>query len=183
MNKNRWFWIVAFVSLVIDQITKYWVVDNNYLLINSWRLWPGVFHLTFVMNRGAAFGIFPDGTWLRWLSLGVSLFLIVMVWSKPYLPLWEQLGYGFILGGAMGNGIDRFVLSFVIDFLHFPIVKFPMFNWEQKKIFWNEFPVFNFADVFINVGIICLLIAYFGNPEQNGSQEKMPQDREQQAEK
>lgn len=183
MNKNRWFWIAAFVSIVFDQITKYWAVDNYDLIKNSLPVWPGVFHLTFVMNRGAAFGIFSDESWLRWLSLGVSLFLIVMVWSKPYLPLWEQLGYGLILGGAVGNGIDRFGLNFVIDFLHFPIVKFPVFNWEQKRFFLTEFPVFNFADVFINVGIICLLIAYFGKPEQNGSHEKRQQDREQNTEK
>ncbi|MEO0967263.1 MAG: signal peptidase II, partial [Cyanobacteria bacterium J06639_18] len=64
----------------------------------------------------------------------------------PTLNRWEQLGYGFILGGAAGNGIDRFMLGYVIDFLHFKLI---------------NFPVFNIADVSINIGLACLLISYF----------------------
>jgi len=57
----------------------------------------------------------------------------------------EQMGYGLILG-ALGNGIDRFVAASVVDFLDFQLI---------------HFPVFNLADVFINIGIVCLLIASF----------------------
>jgi signal peptidase II len=60
------------------------------------------------------------------------------------LSFWDQLGYGLILGGAMGNGIDRFALGYVVDFLDFRLI---------------NFAVFNLADSFISIGIVCLLIA------------------------
>ena len=62
------------------------------------------------------------------------------------MPKIEQSGYGFILAGAVGNGIDRFFLGHVIDFLDFRLI---------------NFPIFNLADVFINIGIFCLLLANF----------------------
>lgn len=152
--KNRFFWVAAILSLVFDQLTKYLVVQN-FQLKETLPLWPGVFHFTYVTNTGAAFSLFQGGAWLRWLSLLVSLGLIALAWFGPALNTFEQLGYGFILGGALGNGIDRFfnscivdgkLLTCVVDFLDFRLIKFP---------------VFNLADVFINVGIICLLIASF----------------------
>jgi signal peptidase II len=143
--KNRFFWVAAIVSLILDQLSKYLVVQN-FRLGQSLPLLPGVFHFTYVTNTGAAFSLFQGGAWLRWLSLFVSLGLIALAWFGPKLNRFEQLGYGFILGGALGNGIDRFVSGAVVDFLDFRLIKFP---------------VFNLADTFINVGIICLLIASF----------------------
>ena len=143
--KNRFFWVAAIVSLILDQLTKYLVVQN-FRLGQSLPLLPGVFHFTYVTNTGAAFSLFQGGAWLRWLSLFVSLGLIAFAWFGPRLNRVEQLGYGFILGGALGNGIDRFVSGSVVDFLDFRLIKFP---------------IFNLADTFINVGIICLLIASF----------------------
>jgi signal peptidase II len=122
-------------------------VVQTFDLRESLPLLPGIFHLTYVTNTGAAFSLFSGKVeWLRWLSLGVSLALIALAWFGPLLNRWEQLGYGLILGGAMGNGIDRFALGYVVDFLDFRLI---------------NFPVFNFADVFINIGIACLLIATF----------------------
>lgn len=144
--KNRFFWVAALISLILDQLTKYWVVQN-FDLRDTLPLLPGIFHLTYVTNTGAAFSLFHQGVgWLRWLSLIVSLGLMALAWFGPVMSRFEQLGYGFILGGAMGNGIDRFVAGYVVDFLDFRLI---------------QFPVFNFADVFINVGIVCLLIASF----------------------
>lgn len=144
--KNRLFWIAAIVSLVLDQLTKYWIVQN-FNLTETYPLLPGVFHLTYVTNTGAAFSLFTGKVeWLRWLSLGVSLGLMALAWFGGTLSIFEQLGYGFILGGALGNGIDRFVAGSVVDFLDFRLI---------------QFPVFNLADVFINIGIICLLIGTF----------------------
>ncbi len=142
--KNRLFWVTAIVSLIVDQLTKYLVVQS-FKLGETLPLWQGVFHLTYVRNTGAAFSLFSQGSgWLRWLSLFVSLGLIALAWFGPKLTPFEQLGYGFILGGALGNGIDRFINSYVVDFLDIRLI---------------HFAVFNFADVFINVGIVCLLIA------------------------
>jgi signal peptidase II len=144
--KNHFFWVTAVISLILDQLTKY-IVVQNFKLGQTVPLWSGVFHLTYVTNTGAAFSLFSQGAgWLRWLSLAVSAGLIALAWFGPALNAFEQLGYGFILGGALGNGIDRFVSGSVVDFLDFRLI---------------HFPVFNLADVFINVGIVCLLIASF----------------------
>ncbi|MFN6517786.1 MAG: signal peptidase II [Nostoc sp. CreGUA01] len=142
--KNRLFWISAFIAFFLDQITKYWVVQT-FSLEQTVPLLPGIFHLTYVTNTGAAFSLLSGKVeWLRWLSLGVSLVLIGLALFGPTLNLWDQLGYGLILGGAMGNGIDRFALGYVVDFLDFRLI---------------NFAVFNVADSFISIGIVCLLIA------------------------
>ncbi len=148
MRKNRFFWIAAIIGLILDQLTKYWVKQTFAKLGDTLPLWSGVFHFTYVVNTGAAFSFFSNGAgWLRWLSLGVSLGLIALAWFGPKMKVTEQLGYGFILAGALGNGIDRFLSGHVVDFLDFRLI---------------QFPVFNLADVFINVGIVFLLIASFG---------------------
>ncbi|MDY7005830.1 MAG: signal peptidase II [Cyanobacteriota bacterium] len=152
-QKNILFWIAAIISILLDHLTKFWVVQN-FQLGESLALWPGVFHFTYVTNTGAAFSLFSNGGvyWLRWLSLIVSLGLMAWALFGPRFEKWEQLGYGLILGGALGNGIDRFFLGYVVDFIHFRLI---------------DFPVFNVADVSINIGIVCLLIATFfsGRPK------------------
>jgi signal peptidase II len=143
------------VGLILDQLTKF-VIVQSFQLGDSLPLIPGVFHFTYVTNKGAAFSLFSEkGEWLRWLSLLVSAGLVALACVGPRMSRWEQLGYGCILAGALGNGIDRFVAGQVVDFLDFRLIRFP---------------VFNVADVCINVGIVCLLIAAFHKPSQpNGS--------------
>ncbi|MBO3461399.1 signal peptidase II [Aetokthonos hydrillicola Thurmond2011] len=144
--KNRLFWLGALIAIVLDRLTKYWVVQTFHLGQTK-PLISGVFHLTYVTNTGAAFSLLSGKVeWLRWLSLGVSLILIALALFGPVLNRWDQLGYGLILGGAIGNGIDRFVLGYVVDFLDFRLI---------------NFAVFNLADAFINIGIVCLLISTF----------------------
>ena len=147
MKKNRLFWTVAIIGLILDQITKYLVVQNFNAIGDTWPLWEQVFHFTYVENTGAAFSFFRGGVgWLRWLSLLVSLGLMAMAWFGSKLQTNEQLGYGFILAGALGNGIDRFLFGYVVDFLDFRLI---------------NFPVFNLADVSINIGIFFLLLVMF----------------------
>ena len=154
--RNRWFWIAAGVGLVLDQLTKFWVAQTFELTTppDSLAIWPGVFYFTYVTNSGAAFSLFSNnGEWLKWLSMAVSLGLIVLG-IKARLPnYWEQVGYGFILSGALGNGIDRLLAGEVIDFLDFRLIRFP---------------IFNIADVCINIGIVCLLVAALREPSRRG---------------
>ncbi|MBF2097006.1 MAG: lipoprotein signal peptidase [Gloeomargaritaceae cyanobacterium C42_A2020_066] len=144
----RWqpgFWLAAGLGFGLDRLTKWWVVQTFVLTQppQSWPLWPGVFHFTYVTNTGAAFSLFTQGSdWLRWLSLAVSLGLMGYALWGPRLHSWEQWAYGFILAGAAGNGLDRFLLGHVIDFLDFRLI---------------QFPIFNFADVAINLGLVCLI--------------------------
>lgn len=154
--RNQFFWVAAIAGLILDQLTKWWVVQTFELTFppETIPLWPGVFHFTYVTNKGAAFSLFSDnGEWLRWLSLLVSLGLIALGGLVRLPNRWEQVGYGFILSGALGNGIDRFLNGEVVDFLDFRLI---------------QFPIFNVADVCINIGIICLIIAAFRGPR-NGS--------------
>ena len=146
-KKNSNFWIVALVSLIMDHLTKLWVVQN-FEPGETLPLWHSVFHLTYVTNTGAAFSLFSNGgiLCLRWLSLLVSLGLMAMAWFGPRQHRWEQIGYGLILGGALGNGIDRFISGHVVDFLDFRLI---------------NFPIFNLADISINIGIWFLIIATF----------------------
>ena len=153
VKRKRSFWLVAIVGIIVDQITKYVVVREFVDIGNTLPLWQDVFHLTYVINTGAAFSFFRGQVEiLRWISLIVSVLLIIFVWFTPRLTLLEQLGYGFILSGAIGNGIDRFLFGYVVDFLDFRLI---------------NFPIFNLADVFINIGVILLIIASFYPPQKS----------------
>ena len=146
---NRLFWVAAFVGLLLDQITKHWVVQN-FNLGEPVTIIPGVLNFTYVLNRGAAWSICSGENcrWiLPWLSVIVSLCIAGYGLVMRIEDRWERAGWGFILAGAMGNGVDRVKAGEVVDFIQaFPVTRFP---------------VFNLADIWINVGIVCLLIAIF----------------------
>ena len=145
--KNYYFWLAAIVNITIDILSKRAIVETLQVQNNSIALIPNIFHFTYILNPGAAFGILKGNPLLPWLSLVVSLILIWIAISRIFSDIWEQLGFGLILAGAAGNGIDRlFFNGFVVDFIDFRIIKFAIFNW---------------ADVSINAGIICLLIHIF----------------------
>ena len=181
--RNQLFWIAAISGLLLDQLTKRWVVKTFELTTppESTALWPGVFHFTYVTNTGAAFSLFSNnGEWLRWLSLLVSLVLILVGLLVPFVNRWEKAGYGLILSGALGNGIDRFFNGEVVDFLDAQFFDIPMlfFRGGAIEFQWLDFPIFNVADVCINVGIVCLLIAALRDSSpQNGNGSSQTQKR------
>ncbi len=144
--RRRLFWLAALLWLILDFSTKY-IASANMQIGDSFGIWQNVFHFTYAINTGAAFSLFQNNVdILKWISLGVSLGLASLaIWSNK-LNLWEQVGYGCILGGALGNGLDRFAKGYVVDFLDFRLIRFP---------------IFNFADVAINLGLCCLLVAFF----------------------
>lgn len=161
---NRLFWLAALIGLVLDQLTKLWVV-NSFELSNPPDLVPiipGVLNFTYVLNKGAAWSICSGENcrWiLPWLSLLVSLGLAAFGLLSRITDRWEQAGYGFILAGAFGNGIDRLRSGEVVDFIQaFPVTRFP---------------VFNVADICINIGIICLILSFLLHPE-TGSRAQTP---------
>ena len=145
--KNYYFWIVAIANLTIDILSKRAIV--NYLQVErtSMPIIPNIFHFTYIRNYGAAFSMLEGQPWLGWLSLIVSTILVAIGIFRNFNDLWEQIGLGAILAGAAGNGIDRlFFGGSVVDFIDLKIINFAIFNW---------------ADVSINIGIICLLIHNF----------------------
>lgn len=148
--KNPLFWTVAIAGLVLDYLTKQWALDS--LVDQGMTVIPGVLNFTFAINEGAAFGLFKEnGGWLKWLSLAISIGLFLYGWLVRLPNRWEAAGYGFILSGALGNGIERLFKGHVVDFLSvFPTINLPVLN--------HPFPIFNIADVCINLGILCLLV-------------------------
>jgi signal peptidase II len=140
--KNPWFWLMAIGSLLLDIFTKYLTIQNLQIG-QSYPFWPGVFHFTHAINKGAAFSMFQGEGWLRWLSLAVSLGLIALAIFGPRLQKLEQVGYGAVLAGALGNGIERFSQGYVTDFIDVRLINFAIFNW---------------ADVSINIGIGAYLL-------------------------
>lgn len=145
--RNYYFWLAAIFNITVDILTKRAIVEMLKIEQTSIAIIPNVFHFTYIRNHGAAFSILEGNPLLRWLSLIVSLILITIAIVKTFSNVWEQLGFGLILAGAVGNGIDRlFFDGSVVDFIDLRIIKFAIFNW---------------ADISINLGIICLLIHTF----------------------
>jgi signal peptidase II len=148
--KNYYFWMAAIANIAIDILSKRTIVDNLKIERTSIPLIPNILHFTYIRNYGAAFSMFEGHDWLKWLSLFVTIVLIAIGIFKIFNNIWEQLGLGFILAGAAGNGIDRlFFGGSVVDFIDLRIIKFAIFNW---------------ADISINVGIVCLLFSTFIHP-------------------
>ena len=140
-----------FVSLsifivLIDQFTKYLMFYNKKLFINKDLV---LFKLDFVKNYGAAFNIFSGSRiFLSLISIIFSILLIYFIFRKNTLNSFDLYSYSFILGGTIGNGIDRIYKGFVVDFINLNII---------------NFPVFNIADISINIGFIILLYSIFKN--------------------
>ena len=137
---------VSIFIVLIDQFTKYLMFYNKKLFINKDFL---LFKLDFVKNYGAAFNIFSGSRIFLWLiSILFSILLIYLMFRKNTLNSFDLYAYSFILGGTIGNGIDRIYKGFVVDFINLNII---------------NFPVFNIADISINIGFIFLLYNIFKN--------------------
>lgn len=141
--KNKYILIssITLIIILIDQITKF-LINANFQLNQSFPLIKNILHLTYIQNFGAGFGILQNQ---QWILIFVSLFVIGVIYyyidrikEKEILL---QVLVGFVLGGTIGNLIDRLIYGFVIDFLDFRI--------------W---PVFNIADSFVTIGVIGLII-------------------------
>jgi len=141
-----YFLSLSIFIVLIDQFTKYLIFYNKKIFINKDFL---LFKLDFVKNYGAAFNIFSGNRiFLSLISIFFSILLIYLIFRKNNLNSLDLYSYSFILGGTIGNGIDRIIKGYVIDFINLNII---------------NFPVFNIADISINIGIIFLLYNIFRN--------------------
>lgn len=138
---------VLFISIIlvfIDQIIKYLVVLNM-SLAESISIIPNFFNLTYVNNTGAAFSLFEGKQIFLILITVISLIGIFYYLKKQTLNKYDILIYSLIISGILANLIDRVFRGYVIDYFDFTIINY-------------HFPVFNFADIFIVVGCIILII-------------------------
>lgn len=144
---------LALLVAILDQLSKYWIVNTLRLPWRGKIELSSVFDLTYVQNYGASFGMLSGGLGSRiiltLISAGVAL--VLAYWLGTLRRGVAAAGIGFIIGGALGNLYDRIVLGYVVDFLDFSGMKFP----------W----VFNIADAAINIGVALLLLDAFQTRE------------------
>lgn len=144
---------IALVVLVIDQFTK-WLIVQRYGLFQGFEV-TSFFNIVRVHNLGAAFSFLSNaGGWQRWLFTAIALAAsIAIVWllrTSTHRPR-AALGLSLILGGAVGNLIDRLIYGYVVDFLDF--------HWQFLSLLFQggHFPAFNIADSGITVGAVLLI--------------------------
>lgn len=133
--------------IVADQLTKFWALEQ---LHNADRVIPvinGVFEFRYLENRGVAFGMMQGQTWLFIpITLLISALIVVMLIRSPMRKhKMFSIPAAMVMAGAIGNLIDRIAYGYVIDFLYFKLI---------------DFPIFNFADCCVVIGA-CLLFLFF----------------------
>ena len=158
--------LVALLIVVLDQLSKAWIVQQigPGAAVHNQPIWPGVLELNYGENRGAAFGLFPDAGWaLALIATGVVVVILVLVprlHARPGGAPWHMLlGLGLVLGGALGNLIDRVRYGYVVDFVT------PRFAQITIGDTLYRFPTFNVADSSITVGVGLLLIGFMLLPD------------------
>lgn len=137
--------IVVIISLLLDIGSKF-LVSRIFILNESKTIIDNFLNITYVRNTGAAWSILDNNTWIvTVISLLIIIGIIYYVYRNRTSKKILKIGYGLILGGAIGNFIDRIVYGYVIDFIDIDI-----FGWN--------YPIFNLADMFIVVGVILVMI-------------------------
>ena len=150
----KWLWLSGLV-IMLDQITKL-AADRLLTFHSPVTVIPDFFNFTLAYNKGAAFSFLSDaGGWQRWfftvLAVVVSVVLIFWIKNLSRQERWTAAALALVLGGAIGNVIDRVIYGHVIDFI----------QWYYDRFYW---PSFNIADSAISVGAAILIFqALFGN--------------------
>ena len=149
-------WSLALLVVLLDQGSKLWAL-SRLPAGEVVPLWPALLQLRRVSNTGAAFSLFTGSTpALGLVSLAVAVGISLLLVRRPPTLLLPALALGFLLGGAVGNGLDRWRLGAVIDFLEFMPV---------------PFPVFNIADVAINLAVLCFALDALAGLRREGSRD------------
>ena len=143
------FIIGVFLVTLFDQISKLWI-QRSMDLMDSIPVIPGIFHLTYIQNPNSAFGIlkFPNKVFI---IIAIMVMMLIVFLLRDKIVQKNRLVFFslvFILGGSLGNMIDRFRIGGVIDFLDFRI--------------W---PIFNLADSAINIGLFLLIVHFLLHKE------------------
>jgi signal peptidase II len=150
---NRWLWLSALV-IVLDQLSKAWIT-SHFVYGESLTIF-GVFNLVLAHNTGAAFSFLNDaGGMQRWLFSAIAIVAsgwIILLLRKHASQTLFALALSLILGGALGNLIDRLAYGYVVDFL--------LFHWDE-----HYFPAFNLADSAITGGAFLMILDSFKRNE------------------
>ena len=143
--KNRKLKILyySFTIILLDQLSKFLIL-NKLGFEKSINIIPNLLNFTLVKNKGAAFSLFNDSTTiLAIISVLASFLIVIFILKSLQSSYWNSIGLAYLLGGTVGNGIDRVIKGYVVDFL---------------EIVPINFPIFNFADISINIAVIFFII-------------------------
>tara|TARA_Y100001978_G_scaffold172427_1_gene162743 strand:- start:541 stop:996 length:456 start_codon:yes stop_codon:yes gene_type:complete len=140
-NKINYLIIIIFFC-ILDQLSKIYVTSNLHKFLNKDFL---IFTIDLVRNYGAAFNIFSGNRLFLSLISIISTILLSYFTFINENKLINKYGLSFIIAGSIGNGLDRIFDGYVVDFI---------------KIKFIDFPVFNIADIVINVGVLILVVSY-----------------------
>ena len=136
--------VITILLVLIDQVVKI-LVERHMFFGDTISIIDGFLHLTYVQNRGIAFGIFQGKVDIISIATVIAIIGIIVYFFKNVKKsnLFEKAAYVFIISGAVGNMIDRLTRGYVVDMIDF-------------RGIWSF--VFNIADVYINLGVILLLL-------------------------
>ena len=149
--------IYSLILFIIDLIVKL-IVKNNMNLYDSIVIIPNFFNLTYVMNDGAAFSIL-QGKQIFLIILAILVLIAIIYYiRKDNLNKLKIIYYSLLIGGILGNLLDRIFYNSVIDYLDF-------------KIFSYDYPIFNLADTFIFLGVVLILLEGIKG-DKNGNRSK-----------
>lgn len=156
MKKTGLIWLWLSLAVIITDLWSKYIVVKNFELGESIPILP-IFNLTYARNYGAAFSFLADHSgWQKYFFLGLAIIIsAALVFSLAKNQVTQKLGnsaYALIVGGALGNAIDRAYHGYVVDFLHF---------------YWDiyHYPIFNIADVAICIGAGLLILEAFITPQ------------------
>tara|TARA_Y100001978_G_C23524169_1_gene351746 strand:+ start:160 stop:624 length:465 start_codon:yes stop_codon:yes gene_type:complete len=142
--------IITLLILSLDQFTKY-LITRNFSALNYKDFF--LFSINLIKNDGAAFNLFSKSTsFLSFISITTSIIIILIILFSKRINYFERYSLSFILGGSLGNGIDRISNGFVVDFINLNFI---------------NFPIFNIADISINIGFLLLLYKLIKNKNSN----------------
>ncbi len=145
-KKNIFYFLLILIIFLIDRITKILIIKES-TKIGSGEIYSSKFiNFELIWNKGIAFGLFSinDGIFYQSITLLISLIVIIIIYLIIKSDSYEKFGYTLILGGALGNLYDRIFFKAVPDFIDFHINNFHWF-------------IFNIADIFVTIGILCLI--------------------------
>ncbi len=152
------YYLIALVVIALDQLTK-WLVVKRMTIGENIEIIPNLFYLTSHRNQGAAWGILQGHMWFFYIITFVVIIGIVYYMQKHAKgQALFSVSLAFMLGGAIGNFIDRLFRKEVVDFLN-------------TYIFTYDFPIFNIADASLTIGVVLLLI-YMYLDERKAKKEK-----------
>lgn len=145
---------IALLVFLTDQTLKVLIAEKM-LLNEKFNLITNILSVTKVYNTGAAFGILKNATFFLIFFSMIVIFSIAVYLIKTgkYLSFFEKIAWGLVLGGTLGNFVDRITLKYVLDFISIDFV---------------NFPIFNIADLSINIGVMLLLIHILFDSKETG---------------